>query len=106
MEALVQAVMQLQQIGSGLLKIKELNWLLRARKVEGSQLGFVQLYYRHLVRTLPSEGEGIYTCIISKPGTNPIPAIATFYIGIYNTGNGECMCIMVKYINHSTGSTL
>ena len=55
----------------------------------GDPVGYVQLIRSSSSATLSTADEGIYSCIIPEPGSDPEPDIATFYVGIYNSGNGE-----------------
>ena len=62
----------------------------RNRDGESESLGYVQLHRSSSSATLSTADEGIYSCIIPEPGSDPNPDITTFYVGIYNTGGGEC----------------
>ena len=72
----------------------QLSTFTRSRAGEGDPLGYVQLYRSSSNAGLPTTNEGIYSCIIPEPEPATNPNIVTFYVGIYNTGRGEC-CINV-----------
>ena len=67
---------------------EQISSFIHSRDGEGGPLGFVQLY-RSSNAALSPANEGIYSCIIPEPGSDPNPDNVTFYVGIYNTDNGE-----------------
>ena len=56
---------------------------------EGEPLGSVALI-RNSSESLGPGSEGIYRCTVPEPGT---AVITSYYVGIYNTGNGEGRCL-------------
>ena len=70
-------------------EVDGISTFIRSRDGEGGPLGYVQLRRSSSSATLSTADEGIYSCIIPEPGSDTNPDIITFYVGIYNTGNGE-----------------
>ena len=68
------------------------------RRGEGEEFGYVNLWRQDAGSTLVTEG--IYSCIIPESGSDPNPDIATLFVGIYNTGGGECPCITCHGLHH------
>ena len=69
----------------------------RLSRGEDEPLGYVALV-RVNSGDLGPGSEGIYRCTVPEPGT---AVISSYYVGIYNPGNGECMQFTLHVINLS-----
>ena len=72
-----------------------IQFLNRLSSGEGEPLGSVALVRANSNNEVAMNNEGIYRCTVPLPGTTANPSTISYYIGLYNPGNGEGMQFMV-----------
>ena len=72
-----------------------IRFLNRLSSGEGEPLGSVALVRANSNNEVGMRNEGIYRCTVPLPGTTANPSTISYYIGLYNPGNGEGMQFML-----------
>ena len=78
-----------------------IRFLNRLSSGEGEPLGSVALVRANPGILMARKNQGIYRCTVPLPGTTANPSTISYYIGLYNPGNGECMQFTLHVINLS-----